>query len=53
MRSNEIAGLRRVWKHQRGNQNREIEGQITQWPNEKGQKYKQRSANHTKKLKIE
>ena len=39
--------LRRVWKYQRGNQNPYIEEQTTQWPKEKGQKYKQRSTKHT------
>ena len=35
--------LRRVWRYQSGNQNSYIEDQITQWPNEKVQKDKQRS----------
>ena len=30
--------VRRVWRYQRGNQNPYIEGQETQWPNEKGQR---------------
>jgi hypothetical protein len=35
---------RRAWRHQRGNQNPEIEeGETTQWPNEKGQRDKQRT----------
>ena len=35
---------RRFWRHQRGNQNSQIEeGQTTQWPKEKEQKDKQRS----------
>ena len=39
--------LRRVWRYQRGNQNPYIEEeQTTQWPNEKGQKDKQRSTKH-------
>jgi hypothetical protein len=36
--------LRRVWRYQRGNQNSYIEEE--QWPNEKGQKDKQRSTKH-------
>ena len=43
---------RRVGRYQRGNQNRYIdEEQTTQWPNEKVQKDKQRSAKHTHKTK--
>ena len=41
---------RRVGRYQRGNQNPYIEEeQITQWPKEKVQKYKQRSTKHTHK----
>jgi hypothetical protein len=29
--------IRKVSSHQRGNQNPQIEGQTTQWPNRKGQ----------------
>ena len=44
--------MRRVWRYQRGNQNPYIEEeQITQWPNEKVQKDKQRSTKHTYKTK--
>ena len=43
---------RRVWRYQRGNQNRYIEEeQTTQWPEEKAQKDKQRSTKHTQKTK--
>jgi hypothetical protein len=43
---------RRVWRYQRGNQNPYIEEeQKTQWPREKVQKDKQRSAKHTYKTK--
>jgi hypothetical protein len=43
---------RRVWRYQRGNQNPYIEEeQTTQWPNEKAQKDKQRSAKHAHKTK--
>jgi hypothetical protein len=43
---------RRVWRYQRGNQNPYIEEkQITQWPEEKVQKDKQRSTKHTYKTK--
>ena len=43
---------RRVGRYQRGNQNPYIEEeQITQWPKEKVQKYKQRSTKHTYKTK--
>jgi len=39
--------LRRVWRYQPGNKNPEIEeSQTTQWPEEKGQKDKQRSTKH-------
>jgi hypothetical protein len=42
----------RVWRYQRGNQNAYIEEEQTiQWPNEKGQKDKQRSTKHTYKTK--
>jgi len=45
---------KRVWRHQRGNQNPYIEEeQKTQWPKEKIQKDKQRSINIHIKLKIE
>jgi len=37
--------------YQRGNQNPKIEEQATQWPNEIGQKDKQRSTKHTHKTK--
>ena len=30
-------GVWRVWRYQMGNQNSQIEGHTTQWPNEKGQ----------------
>ena len=36
----------KVWKKQIGNQRPQIEGQTTQWPNEKGQKDKKRSMNN-------
>jgi hypothetical protein len=40
----------RVWRYQRGNENPYIkEEQTTQWPKEKVQKDKQRSAKHTYK----
>ena len=42
---------RRVWRHQRGNQNLYIEEQTTQWAKEKVQKEKQRSTKHTYKTK--
>jgi hypothetical protein len=43
---------RRVWRHQKGNQNPYIEEeQITQWPKEKVQKDKQQSTKHTYKTK--
>jgi hypothetical protein len=43
---------RRVWRHQRVNQNAKIEeGYTTQWPKENGQKDKQRSTKHTHKTK--
>ena len=42
---------RRVWRYQRGNQNPQIEGQTTQWPEENGQKDKQQSTKHTHKTK--
>jgi hypothetical protein len=39
-------------RYQRGNQNLYIEEeQTTQWPKEKGQKYKQRSTKHAYKTK--
>jgi len=39
--------LRRVWRYQMGNRNRQIkEEQTAQWPKEKGQKDKQRSTKH-------
>jgi hypothetical protein len=43
--------MRRVWKYQRGNQNRYIERQTTQWPKGKVQKDKQLSTKHTYKTK--
>ena len=44
--------LRRVWRYQRGNPNPYIEEErTTQWPEEKVQKDKQRSAIHTYKTK--
>jgi len=44
--------LRRVWRHQRGNQIPYIEEeQTTQWPKEKVQKDKQRSTKYTHKTK--
>jgi hypothetical protein len=43
--------LRGVWRYQRGNQNPLIEEQTTQWPEEKGEKDKQRSAKHTHRTK--
>jgi len=44
--------VQRVWRYQRGNQNPYIkEEQTTKWPNEKGQKDKQRSTTHTYKTK--
>jgi hypothetical protein len=43
--------LSSVWRYQRGNQNPEIDEQTTQWPNEKGQKDKQRSTKHEHKTK--
>jgi len=44
--------LRSVWRHQRGNQNPYIdEEQKTQWPKEKVQMDKQRSAKQTYKTK--
>jgi hypothetical protein len=47
-----LQGLRRVWRHQRGNNNLYIEEeQTTQWPKEKVQKDKQRSIKHTHKTK--
>jgi len=43
---------RRVWRYQKGNQNRYIEEeQKTQWPKEKVQKDKQRSTKHIYKTK--
>ena len=43
---------RRVWRHQRGNQNPYIEEeQTTQWPKKKVQKDQQRSTKHTYKTK--
>jgi len=43
---------RRVWRHQRVNQNAKIEeGYTTQSPKENGQKDKQRSTKHTHKTK--
>ena len=43
---------RRVWRYQRDNNNSYIEEeQTTQWPQEKGQKNKQRSTKHTHKTK--
>ena len=43
---------RRVWRYQRDNKNPYIEEeQTTQWPQEKGQKNKQRSTKHTHKTK--
>ena len=39
--------VRRVWRHQRANQNPYIEEQKTHWPQEKVQKDKQRSTKHT------
>jgi hypothetical protein len=45
-------GLRRVWRHQRGNQHRYIEKeQTTQRPKEKVHKDNQRSTKHTHKTK--
>jgi hypothetical protein len=45
--------IRRVWRYQRGNQNKNIEEeQTTQWPKEKVQKDKQRSTKHTHKTKV-
>ena len=43
--------VRRDWRYQRFNRNPQIEGQTTQWSNEKGQKDKQRSTKHTHKSK--
>ena len=44
--------LRRVWRHQRCNQNPYIEEeQTTPWPKEKVQKDKQRATKHTHKNK--
>ena len=44
--------IRSAWRYQRGNQNPYIEEeQTTQWPNEKVQKYKQRSTKHVHKTK--
>ena len=44
--------LQRVWRYQRGNQNRYIEEeQTTQWSKDKVQKDKQRSTKHTYKTK--
>jgi hypothetical protein len=44
--------IRSPWRYQRGNQNPYIEEeQTTQWPNEKVQKYKQRSTKHAHKAK--
>jgi hypothetical protein len=50
---NHISGnVRRIWRHQRGNQNPYIEEeQTTQWPKEKVQKDKQRSTKHAHKIK--
>ena len=39
--------LRRVWRSQKGNQYPSIDRQTGQWPKEKEQKDKQRSAKHT------
>ena len=41
--------IRRVWRYQRGNQNPYIAEQTTQWPKEKVQIDKERSAKHTHK----
>ena len=38
--------VRKGWRYQSGNQKPSIEGQTTQWPNEKGQKDKQRFKTH-------
>ena len=46
-----MINTRSVCKYQKGNQNPYIEGQTTQWPKEKLQKYKQRSTKHTHKTK--
>ena len=43
--------VRRAQRYQRCNRNPQIEGPTTQWPNEKGQKDKQRSTKHTHKPK--
>jgi hypothetical protein len=43
--------VRRDWRYQSGNQNPNIEEQITQWPKEKVQKDKQPSTKHTHKTK--
>ena len=49
---NTYTGIRRVWRHQRGNQNPCIkEEQTRQWPKEKVQKDKQRSTKHPYKTK--
>jgi hypothetical protein len=43
---------KRVWRHQRGNQNPFIKEELTtQWPKENVQKDKQRSTKHTDKTK--
>jgi hypothetical protein len=42
---------RRDCKYQRGNHNPYIEEETKQWPNENGQKDKQRSTKHTYKAK--
>jgi len=40
---NQSVWIRRVWRYQRGNRKQKIEGQTTQWPEEKAHKDKQRS----------
>jgi hypothetical protein len=44
----QVSNVRKVWRYQRGNQNRSR--QIIYLPNEKGQKYKQHLQNTTQKI---